>query len=641
MDSPITYCKLCPISENGIGSKVVDYENQLCRKHHVEHKYEEWLDNTDPENLGIVKWITELMPEFAFSGVPQFHKELYFDLLNLYNPEYVNKYERLYEFICFREGAKSTAANTLFVTYVTANNGKRIKIKVNGEVKYFTLKEETIVIISETAGSAEEFTVRIRDAFSTNERLRYYYNMEITEAIDTVSNQWTRSAFKINNCFIQGVGSGQQIRGKVKGVSRPTLVIADDIYSEKSVLTEESRSKTKSWWNNAVMNSIDNIKGKVIMLGTILHDDTVLIEAKKNPQWQTKQVPLMDLEMFHEFIENYLNVDLDKSTCKLPYSDVENRNERMFKQKQHFQAIEKLKDWKLSWPERIDLYFVAVKYQEAVYNRTTSGMYQEYFHITKAPHDITFRREFFMHIKNWDVTFQDGHTWLMTDLTGKWEVCQIHFGVDLSGTGPDDTVITVIATTVSGKIYVLQQTIGKFALRDDLIGDTGADVRFNKVILDRSRLRKIGIVDEVFRMAVRFHPWRIKIGVAGEEEQVVELARQVFRQNFNYTYIQSRQQQGNEGKKEERIMHTMSPYYETRMVYHAPKLNTLEYQLESLGSSDHDDAADSAECAFYGITYPQFLEFRGDNGPSEPVTDEQIEENKYIKIVDEDWWVTA
>ena len=64
--------------------------------------------------------------------------------------------------------------------------------------------------------------------------------------------------------FVQGIGARQQIRGKVKGASRPTLVIADDIYSEETVITEESRAKIKRWWNNAVMNSIDNVKGKVV-----------------------------------------------------------------------------------------------------------------------------------------------------------------------------------------------------------------------------------------------------------------------------------------------------------------------------------------------------------------------------------------
>ena len=191
-------CKLC---ENRAVAN-----DGLCSYHHKERKYEEWLDNTDPDNLGIVKWVRELMPEFAYSKTPKFHEELFLDLLRLYDPEYTNKYERLYEFISFRESAKSTAANTLFVSYIVANNGRKFKIKIDGRVREFPIDERTIVIISEIAQSAEDFTVRIRDAFSTNERLRYYYRMEIKNAIDSDTGQWTRTAFKINNCFIQAVG---------------------------------------------------------------------------------------------------------------------------------------------------------------------------------------------------------------------------------------------------------------------------------------------------------------------------------------------------------------------------------------------------------------------------------------------------
>jgi hypothetical protein len=253
----------------------------LCTEHHRESKFDEWLDNTDPDNLGIVKWCHEMMPEFAFDKTPWFHIKLFNDLLALYDPDLKNKYERLYEFISFRESAKSTAANTLFASYVLAHNGRSFKFKVDGEVREYPISESLIIIISETSTSAEEFTVRIRDAFSTSERLRYYYKVEFKDAIDSLTGQWTRSSFRFNDCFVQSVGSGQQIRGKVKGASRPTLVIADDIYSENNTVTEERRAHIKRWWTNAVVNSVDNVRGKILVLGTIVHDDTIIVELER------------------------------------------------------------------------------------------------------------------------------------------------------------------------------------------------------------------------------------------------------------------------------------------------------------------------------------------------------------------------
>ncbi len=581
----------------------------LCTHHFKKSKFNEWLDNTDPKNLGIVKWCHEMMPEFAFDKTPWFHEKLFLDLLKLYNPEYRNKYERLYEFISFRESAKSTAANTLFASYILAHNGKAFKIKVDGETVEYPIDESLIVIISETSTSAEEFTVRIRDAFSTSERLRYYYNVEFRDAIDSITGQWTRSSFKFNDCFVQAVGSGQQIRGKVKGASRPTLVIADDIYSENNTVTEERRARIKYWWNNAVMNSVDNVRGKVLVLGTILHDDTIIVELEKNPQWNTIKIELMPIDKFHVFLEEHIKVDWDISTCYLPFHDVEDKDDRQRKQKAYFNNVQDSREWGLAWPERIDLYLLALKYQECVHNQIVSGLYQEYFHITKSPEDRRFRRDFFQTLPKWEYKWEHYHSWIkISDWKDEWLICQTQFGVDLAGGGKDDAVVTVTATLPDHRILVLHQAIGKFSIRDDASSAPATDLRLNKVILNRDVLRKKGIVDECFRLAIRFHPSRIKVGCAGEEEQVVDLMRQVFQENKNFeTYIYPRKQTKLEGRKEERILNTCLPYYETRMVYHDPALSKLEYQLEYLGKSTHDDCADSLECSFYGLEIPENL----------------------------------
>lgn len=574
-------------------------------------KFDEWLDNTDPENLGIVKWCHEMMPEFAFDKTPWFHKKLFMDLLKLYNPRLKNKYERLYEFISFRESAKSTAANTLFASYILAHNGRTFKIKEGSETVEYPINESLIVIISETSTSAEEFTVRIRDAFSTSERLRYYYKVEFKDAIDSLTGQWTRSTFRFNDCYVQSVGSGQQIRGKVKGASRPTLVIADDIYSENNTITEERRNRIKQWWNNAVMNSIDNVRGKVLVLGTILHDDTIIVELEKNPQWQTIKIELMPLDKFHEFVEKHIKVDWDISQCYLPFHEIEDRNERQTKQKKYFADVQSSGDWQLAWPERIDLYLLALKYQEAVHNQIVSGLYQEYFHITKSPEDRRFRKEFFQVLPPWELKFEHYHTWIkVPQWEDKWINCTVQFGVDLAGMGQDDGVITVTATLPDHRILVLHQAVGKFSIRDHTSYAPAQDLRLNKVILNYDALQKKGIVDECFRLAIRFHPTRIKVGVAGEEEQIVHEMRRVFQENSNFeTYIYPRKQTKLEGRKEERILNTCLPYYETRMVYHSPTLSKLEYQLEYLGKSTHDDCSDSLECSLFGVEFPENLSY--------------------------------
>lgn len=593
-------CKLCD------KAAVLD---GLCATHHKEKKLEEWLDNTDESNLGIVKWCHEMMPEFAYDHTPWFHEKLFIDLLRLYNPDYRNKYERLYEFISFRESAKSTAANTLFASYILAHNGQKFKIKIGGEIREFTIDEKLIVIVSETSTSAEEFTVRIRDAFSQSERLRYYYRIAITDAIDSITGQWTRSSFKFNNCYVQAVGSGQQIRGKVKGASRPTMLIADDIYSENNTITEERRTRIKRWWNNSVMNSIDNVNGKVIVLGTILHDDTIIVELEKNPQWKTIKIEVMPIDLFHKFLEEHTKTDWDLGRCYLPHDDEEDKDVRLGKQKKYFDDIQKKSDWKLAWPQRIDLFLLAIKYQEAVFNNAVSGLYQEYFHITQSPQDKRFRKSYFQILPPWELKYEHYHTWIKLPAED-WQICNIEFGVDLAGKGKDDAVITTVAALADLRLLVLNQRSGKFSIRDDASNAPSSDLRLNKVILDRGEIHRVGIVDEAFRLALRFHPSKIKVGVAAEEELIVDEMRRVFQENRDYkTYVYPRRQTSLEGKKEQRITNTCLPYYETRMVYHDPSVSALEYQLEYLGKATHDDAADSLECAFHHIDFPEKIPY--------------------------------
>jgi len=613
------HCKHCdkPVVKDG-----------LCYTHHVEAKKKEWLDNTDPENLGIVKWAQELLPEFAFNRVPDFHKVLYLELLKLYNPKLRNKYERLLEFISFRESAKSTAANTIFVSYVTAHNNEITRLTIDGEVVECLIKEGAIIIISETAGSAEDFTVRIRDTFSGSDRLRYYYRFTIEEALDSETGMWTRSAFKINGIFIQGIGSLQMIRGKVKGTSRPTLVIADDIYSENTVITEERRTRTKRWWNNAVMNSIDNLRGKVVVLGTILHEDTILVELEKNPLWKTIKVPVMGsldkegnviLDEFHKFINDHIKVNWEISRAYLPFDDESDIDEKRRKQRTYFDKIQKSYDWKLRWPERIDLYLLAIKFQEAVFNQSVDGLYQEYFHITSNPEERRFRKEFFQGITGYDLKFEHGYNWLRIPLhIPDWTICNVEFGIDLAGTGRDEAVISVVAATPDLRTFVLHQAVGKWSIRDDLLGDT-ALARRRWLVADaearsKNSIRRVGVADECYRLAKRFRPSKIKVGVAAEEEMIAEEIRRVFQNYRDYlTYIMSRPQTRLEGKKEQRIANTLLPLYETRMVYHNTGLAKLEYQLEHLGRTKHDDCADSLECAFFALDFPENLSYESFN----------------------------
>ena len=64
--SAINGCRLC-------GKPVV--HESLCHYHHKEYKYEEWLDNTNPDDLGIVKWAKELLDKYLYETIGLFYEE--------------------------------------------------------------------------------------------------------------------------------------------------------------------------------------------------------------------------------------------------------------------------------------------------------------------------------------------------------------------------------------------------------------------------------------------------------------------------------------------------------------------------------------------------------------------------------------
>jgi hypothetical protein len=95
-------------------------------------------------------------------------------------------------------------------------------------------------------------------------------------------------------------GAGQQVRGILFGDSRPDLIIVDDLEDAESVKSEEQRQKTKEWFFADVMNSINRSRKdwKIIVIGTLLHEDSLLANLMDDPGWHHVHLSLCD-ENFH------------------------------------------------------------------------------------------------------------------------------------------------------------------------------------------------------------------------------------------------------------------------------------------------------------------------------------------------------
>ncbi|WP_217995084.1 phage terminase large subunit [Methylogaea oryzae] len=91
-----------------------------------------------------------------------------------------------------------------------------------------------------------------------------------------------------NNAKVEAVGSGKRIRGRRHGPYRPDLFIGDDLENDDNVRTPEQRDKLQAWLTKAVLKlGGAGDKFDVIIIGTVLHYDSVLARLLKNPLWKS------------------------------------------------------------------------------------------------------------------------------------------------------------------------------------------------------------------------------------------------------------------------------------------------------------------------------------------------------------------
>lgn len=90
-----------------------------------------------------------------------------------------------------------------------------------------------------------------------------------------------------NNAKIEAFGAGKRIRGRRHGPYRPDLAIGDDLENDENVKSPEQRDKLMAWLTKSVL-SLGGVGSKldVIVIGTILHYDSVLARLLKNPLWR-------------------------------------------------------------------------------------------------------------------------------------------------------------------------------------------------------------------------------------------------------------------------------------------------------------------------------------------------------------------
>src|SRR3990172_3619203 len=203
-----------------------------------------------------------------------------------------------------------------------------------------------ILIVSDTASQAEDFVQFLKAELEVNERLAQDFPKLVGQGpiwrADTII---TRNGIKI-----RGVGAGQKLRGMRHGSKRPDLVIGDDLENDEAVESPDQRKKMERWFFKALMK-IGQKDTVFIVIGTILHYDSLLSSLLIKPGWKGKKFKAVIKSSVSSLWEQWENIFVDISVGK---EEAEARADAFF----NGHKDEMLAGTEVLWPEVEDYYYL-------------------------------------------------------------------------------------------------------------------------------------------------------------------------------------------------------------------------------------------------------------------------------------------
>lgn len=158
-------------------------------------------------------------------------------------------------------------------------------------------QKKFVLIVSQTQSQAKLHMANIKRELETNELLKADIG-----PFEEVSDEWGSNSIVISKyeARITVASTEQSIRGLRHGQYRPDLVICDDVEDLNSVKTREARDKTFQWLVGEVL-PIGDQNTKIIIVGNLLHEDSLLMRLKKgieNKKLNGKyySYPLVDID---------------------------------------------------------------------------------------------------------------------------------------------------------------------------------------------------------------------------------------------------------------------------------------------------------------------------------------------------------
>lgn len=141
------------------------------------------------------------------------------------------------------------------------------------------------LLVSNTIDQSSLFLGDIKAELLENEPLREAFGIRevIKDAVTDLIVQ-TNDGHQFR---IQALGAEQKVRGRKWRNKRPDYIVCDDLEEDEQVESEDRREKFRKWFNKALLPCLSK-SGQIIVVGTILHLDALLMRLMSNEEWNSK-----------------------------------------------------------------------------------------------------------------------------------------------------------------------------------------------------------------------------------------------------------------------------------------------------------------------------------------------------------------
>jgi phage terminase large subunit-like protein len=139
-----------------------------------------------------------------------------------------------------------------------------------------------IILVADSSRQATLNISAIKHELETNALIKQDYGEIKGNVIEDFSLQgegeeWQKQNIVLSNGVrILARSRGQKVRGLRHLQHRPRLIVVDDPEDGEWVRTKENRDKTARWLHSEIMPGMDARKGKIVLIGNLLHMDALL-----------------------------------------------------------------------------------------------------------------------------------------------------------------------------------------------------------------------------------------------------------------------------------------------------------------------------------------------------------------------------